>query len=413
MKFGLLGMTLGHSYSPRIHHALGNTGYELFECAPSQLSTFFKDPALQGLNITIPYKVKALQACHTVSAIANRIGCVNTMVRQENGQWYGHNTDYDGFIYMLRRAHIPIKGKHCLVLGDGATSKTAHVALTDLGALSITHVSRHTPPTYDAIEQFYETTQVIINTTPVGMYPHNPDSLIDVSAFHHLIGVSDVIYNPHRTSLIIEADALGIPSTDGLPMLVAQAVYAAKLFQGQGYDDHTIESILQPLRQELENIVLVGMPGVGKTTVGRQLAKVLHRPFYDSDDVFLRKMGQSSSSYINIHGEAAFREKESAILRELGTKTGVVITTGGGCVTVPENYMYLRQNGRIYQITRPLEELDMTDRPLSKGGLPALRQLAAIRTPMYESFAQRTISNRVVSETVALIKEDFYESISH
>lgn len=413
MKFGLLGMTLGHSYSPRIHHDLGNTGYELFECDPSQLSTFFQNPALQGLNITIPYKVKALKACHTVSAIANRIGCVNTMVRQENGQWYGHNTDYDGFIYMLRRAHIPIKGNHCLVLGDGATSKTAHVALTDLGARSITHMSRHTPPTYDAIEQFYETTQVIINTTPVGMYPHNPDALINVEAFHHLVGVSDVIYNPHRTGLLIQTDSLGIPSTDGLPMLVAQAVYAAKLFQGQDYDDHTIESSLQSLRQELENIVLVGMPGVGKTTVGRQLAKVLHRPFYDSDDVFLREVGQSSSAYINMYGEAAFRVKESAILRELGTKTGVVIATGGGCVTVPENYIYLRQNGRIYQITRPLEELDMTDRPLSKGGLPALHQLAAIRTPMYESFAQRTISNRVVSETVALIKEDFYESISH
>ncbi len=412
MAFGLLGKTLGHSYSPRIHHSLGNDDYQLFERKPEELDEFFSDPSLQGLNITIPYKIDALKACKEVSPIAKRIGCVNTMVRQEDGSWYGHNTDYDGFLYLLQRASIDVADKHCLILGDGATSTTVHVALEMLGAASITHLSRHQYPTYDDVAEFHERTQIIINTTPVGMYPHAPERLINIVAFSHVEGVVDVIYNPHRTALLLQAESLGIPHSDGLPMLVAQAVAAGNLFQQKQHAPSSIEQILVEIRKELENIILIGMPGVGKTTIGAALAEELDRPFCDADIVFKEKLGLSSGEYINTYGEAAFREKESDILRELGSKTGLVIATGGGCVTVPENYIPLRQNGRIYQLIRPVEELPIADRPLSQGGLERLKELEQIRTPLYEKFAQCKIENHTIENTILAIKEDFYAHIS-
>ena len=406
MKFGLLGRTLGHSFSPRIHSALGNTNYELFEREPSQLQEFFADPELQGINITIPYKVNALEACDVVDPRAERIGCVNTMVRKD-GKWHGYNTDYDGFVFTLQHAGIDVAGKECIILGDGASSATVHVALEDLDAKNIVHLSRKTAPFYGDAPNYYETAQIIINCTPIGMYPHNPANLIDITQFSKLEGVVDLIYNPRRTILLLQAEMMEIPHCDGLPFLVAQGVEAANHFQGESFGTKEIEQILRDMRREKENIILIGMPGVGKTTVGKALGEEMGRTCVDVDQELKKEIGDIST-YITEQGEPAFREKEAEMIAKLGTQTGLVISTGGGCVTVPKNFAHLRQNGRIYQLTQPVENLSTTGRVLSSGGLDRLRELEEIRTPMYESFAQCIVEHkRNAPETVAAILEDF------
>lgn len=406
MTFGLLGRKLGHSYSPRIHKALGNNNYQLFEKEPSELANFFNNPNLQGVNITIPYKIHAMDYCTHVDERAKRIGCVNTMVR-ENGQWYGYNTDYDGFIYTLTYAGISVKDKQCLILGDGASSQTVHVALEDLGAREIIHVSRHTEPFYNDAPQFYNTAEIIINCTPVGMYPHGPANLVDLTEFTKLEGVVDLIYNPRRTVLLLQAEMMNIPHADGLPFLVAQGVVAANYFQHKNFGTNEITTILKDIANETENIILIGMPGVGKSTVGKALSEALGRPWIDIDQELSKDIGDISS-YIIEHGEEAFRLKETELIAKIGKESGHIISTGGGCVTVPKNFVHLRQNGRIYQLKTDVENLEIEGRVLSTGGIDRLREIEAIRTPMYEAFAQVIIDyNRNLEETITTIVEEF------
>lgn len=406
MTFGLLGRTLGHSYSPRIHKALGNNDYQLFEKEPSELANFFNDPTLQGINITIPYKIHAMDYCAHIDDRAKRIGCVNTMVRT-NDEWYGYNTDYDGFVYTLEHAGISVKDKQCLILGDGASSQTVHVALEDLGAREIIHLSRHMEPLYSDAERFYNTAEVIINCTPVGMYPHGPANLIDLTEFTKVEGVVDLIYNPTRTVLLLQAEMMGIPYSDGLPFLVAQGVVAANHFQGESFGAQEIQSILEDIRKETENIILIGMPGVGKSTVGKALSDVMNRPWVDIDHELEKEIGHISA-YIVEHGEEAFRLKETDMIAKVAKESGHIISTGGGCVTVPKNFVHLRQNGRIYQLKTAVENLETEGRVLSTGGVEKLREIEAIRTPMYEAFAQVIVDyDRNLDETVATIVEEF------
>ena len=409
--FGLLGRTLGHTYSPMIHQALGNTSYDIFEMEPDQLQDFFNRSDLQGLNITIPYKINALQACHRISDIAEAIGCVNTMVREADGSWYGTNTDYDGFLATLSWSNIVVKEKHCLILGDGASSNTVHVALERLGAASITHISRHRFPKYEHIAQFYERAQIIINCTPVGMYPHCPDQSIRLASFTHLEGVIDLVYNPHRTGILLEAESLGIPHVNGLIFLLAQAIAASALFLHRTYDESILSDLYKQFRQDQENIILIGMPGSGKSTIGKALASLIGRPLVDIDSRIIEEVG-SISNYILTHGEPAFRAIESNIIADVGKQTGLIISTGGGAVTIPENFAPLRQNGRIYEIYRPLEELDTTGRVLSSGGIERLQQLYTVRAPLYARFRQAQVLNTGTPESVARrILTDLYSNL--
>ncbi len=409
--FGLLGRTLGHTYSPMIHSALGNPQYTIFEVEPTDVQTFFQNPDLQGLNITIPYKENAMHACDHLSDIAKSIGCVNTMVRQADGTWYGTNTDYNGFLATLAWSHIDVTGKDCVILGDGASSKTVHVALERLGASTITHISRHTEPTYESIHHFYETTQIIINCTPVGMYPHCPNQSIHLAPFKRLEGIIDLVYNPHRTGILLEAESLDIPHVNGLVFLLAQAISASALFLHRTYNESILSDLYKQFRGDQENIVLIGMPGSGKSTIGEALAKLTGQTLIDIDQRIAEEVG-SISDYILTHGEPAFRTIESKIIADVGKQTGLIISTGGGAVTKPENYAPLRQNGRIYEIYRPLEELDTTGRVLSSGGIERLQQLYTERAPLYATFRQVQVENTGTPESVAQrILEDLHSNL--
>ncbi len=409
--FGLLGLTLGHTYSPMIHSALGNPQYTIFEVEPEDIQAFFQRSDLQGLNITIPYKVDAMHACDHLSEIAEAIGCVNTMVRQTDGTWYGTNTDYDGFLATLTWSHIDVTGKHCIILGDGASSQTVHVALDRLGASTITHISRHTDPTYESIHHFHEAAQIIINCTPVGMYPHCPNQSIQLAPFKRLEGIIDLVYNPHRTGILLEAESLGIPHVNGLIFLLAQAIAASALFLHRTYDESILSDLYKQFRQDQENIVLIGMPGSGKSTIGEALATLTGRTLVDIDSRITEEVG-SISDYILAHGEPAFRAIEAKIITDVGKQTGLIISTGGGAVTIPENFGPLRQNGRIYEIYRPLEELDTTGRVLSSGGIERLQQLYTERAPLYARFRQVQVENTGTPENVAQhILEDLYNHL--
>lgn len=416
MKCGLLGRTLGHSFSPAIHAQIADYDYDLFEVEPADITSFFEGGDWRGVNVTIPYKETVLPYCDEISDQARRIGCVNTLVRRADGTLFGTNTDYDGLAYALESAGIEIRGKKCLVLGNGATSKTVCTVLGDKGAREIVVFGRHTRDEQAIVPysdiSLHHDAEVIVNATPVGMYPNNGARLIDLDGFDQLEACFDVIYNPRRTKFLLDAERRGVITCDGLPMLVAQAVYAAVHFIGLTDPAEKIAPILAKMRADDENIVLIGMPGVGKTTIGEALAAKLGRSFVDIDSAIEEKHG-SVPDYINNHGVDAFRAVERETIAEIGKQHGLVIATGGGSPTIPANKDLLRQNGRIYWLTRALEELPTNGRPLSAGGIETLRRLFDERKSCYADFADVTIANDDVDTTVSQILEDFHEAMHH
>lgn len=411
MSFGLLGRTLGHSFSPQIHAQIADYDYHLFEVEPENIPAFFENSDWQGINVTIPYKETVMPYCDTIDEKAQRIGCVNTIVRQSDGSLFGTNTDYDGLAFAFANAGIEIRGKKCLVLGNGATSKTVTTVLKDKGARDIVIFGRHDAVPYSDMPLHHDA-EVIVNATPVGMYPNNSKRLIDLDGFQHLESCFDVIYNPHRSQFLLDAERLGVTICDGLPMLVAQAVVAARYFIGLEDVQSKITPILANMRAHDENIVLIGMPGVGKTTIGEAVAEALGRRFIDIDSAIEAQHG-SVPDYINTHGVDAFRAVESATIADVGKTHGLVIATGGGSPTIAANKDLLRQNGRIYWLTRPLENLPTDGRPLSTGGLDTLRRLFEERKACYADFADMTLANDDVATTVSQILEDFHEAMHH
>ena len=389
MEYGLLGERLGHSFSPQIHRDLAGYDYQLLPTPPEAVEDLFARRAFQGLNVTIPYKQTVMPLCDEVDPRAAAIGAVNTVVNR-NGRLTGYNTDIDGFLYMARRAGVDMAGKKVVILGSGGTSRTARAAAGELGAREIVTVSRHGEDNYQNLSRHADA-QVLVNTTPVGMYPNWGQSPVSLESFPALEGVLDVVYNPLRTALLLQAEERGLPCSCGLPMLVAQAKRAAELFTGQNIDDSRAEAVLHGLREQLTSIVLIGMPGCGKTTVGRALAGKLGRTFVDLDEEIVRRAGTSIPEIFAREGEAGFRERESALVREFGERTGLVVSTGGGVVTRRENYIPLKQNGLLLHLRRDPAALPTDGRPLSQATAP--EELWRRRAPLYAAFADGEIDN--------------------
>ena len=389
MNYGLLGEHLPHSHSPRIHAMLGNPDYALFEKEPAEVADFLAARQFRGINVTIPYKQTVMPLCDVLDGKAIDIGAVNTVVNCD-GKLFGTNTDFDGFIFMCNRAGIDLRGKNVVILGSGGTSHTAYAAAKHLGAASVRVCSRSGALCYDNLYTDAADTEILINTTPVGMYPHIGESPVDLARLPHLAGVVDVVYNPLRTRLICQAESLGIPSAGGLTMLVAQAAFADRYFRGVQHTGTEIVSIVEQLEKRLSNIVLIGMPGCGKTSAGKLLAKLTGRALYDLDKCIVESEGKSIPDIFAAHGEAYFRDLETAVTKEIAAKGGVIIACGGGTVLREENRIALHQNGKVVYIKRELCDLARGGRPLSAGE-NAVEKLYEVRRPIYEGFADIVI----------------------
>lgn len=389
MQCGLLGRKLGHSYSPQIHSQLGSYDYRLFEKEPEELEDFLKNGDFIGLNVTIPYKKDVIPFLDELSPRAKALGAVNTIVCR-NGKLIGHNTDYFGFETMLLSTGVSLQGKKALVCGSGGASSTATAVLKAHGA-NVVVLSRTGNDNYQNLNR-HSDAALIVNATPVGMYPNVEASPIeDLAAFPMLEGVLDLVYNPARTSILLKAEALGIPCVNGLRMLVAQAKESAEWFTGEPIDDSCIEMIYSCLRRQMENIILIGMPGCGKTTVGASLAKILSRPLKDADAELEQAVGRKITEILPTDGEASFRSLESETLLDLGKQSGLVVATGGGCVTIPNNYEKLHRNGTIVWLKRDLDLLPTDGRPLSQTG--HLQEMYQKRAPLYARFADFSVEN--------------------
>lgn len=402
-KCGLLGEKLGHSYSPAIHGMLADYAYELYEKSPEELPDFLKSGDWVGLNVTIPYKKTVLPYCDELSDLARRIGSVNTLVRRPDGTLYGDNTDAWGFSLLLRSSGIDPSGKKVLVLGSGGASVMACTVLEDLGARQVLVISRHGENNYDNLDRHADA-ELIVNTTPVGMYPHNGEAAVDLSRFPACIGVIDVVYNPARTALILQAERLGIPCASGLKMLVAQAKRSSEQFDGRKIPDSEVDRIEVVLSRQMQNIVLIGMPGCGKSRIAKELGARLGRPVYEADTLIEEEAGCTIPEIFAREGEESFRRRETEILRRLGKLSGGIISTGGGCVTREENYDLLHQNGVIVWRQRDISQLAKKGRPISQSR--DLGELYRERRPLYERFADHVIEpTETVEEAVEKILE--------
>lgn len=399
MKCGLLGRKLGHSYSPQIHGYLGDYSYSLFEKEPEEIADFLKYGDFSGINVTVPYKKAVIPYLDELTPIAEKLGAVNTVVRR-NGRLIGHNTDHFGFETMLLASSLKLDGRKVLVLGSGGASNTAAAVLASHGA-QVVVISRSGENHYGNLH-LHTDASAIVNTTPVGMYPNVGCSPVDLGAFPNLEGVLDVVYNPARTQLLLDAEKRGITAMNGLLMLVAQAKEASEWFTDTTIPGGIIHTIHARLSALMENIVLVGMPGCGKSTVGALTAQRTGRRFVDADEEIVRLAGCSIPEIFAREGEEGFRALETKVLCELGKQSGLVIATGGGCVTRKQNYAPLHQNGRIFWLRREITKLPTDGRPLSQSN--RLTDLYRVRQPMYQRFSDFAVDNdRTPEEAVSEI----------
>ncbi len=385
-KYGLLGEKLSHSLSPQLHGYYGKYNYGLIELPPEQVDEFFKKRNFSGINVTIPYKKDAYSRCDVVSDTAKAAGAVNTVINR-GGKLYGYNTDYYGFEYLLKKSGISVGGKKVLVLGSGGASVTVQNVLRDAGAC-VTVISRSGKDNYENID-IHSDADVIVNTTPVGMYPKTDDVPLNLGVFKKLSGVIDIIYNPLRTRLLLEAKRLGVPYADGLPMLAAQGFRSAELFLNKQLSPDLIETAEKRLRLLSGNIVLIGMPGCGKTSIGKEIARKLKKEFIDTDSLIEQRTSMTIPEIFETSGEESFRRIESKIISEVGKKTGAIIATGGGTVTREQNRAPLSMNGTVVFIKRDISLLPKSGRPVSQQR--GLMHIWAERKELYEGFADITV----------------------
>ena len=402
LRCGLLGRKLGHSYSPQIHRELSCYEYKLYEKEPEELEAFLKSGTFDGLNVTIPYKKTVMAYLDEISPEAAAIGSVNTIVNR-GGKLTGYNTDAFGFSWLLQKSGVEAADKKALVFGSGGASVTVCHVLKSLGADPVVVISRTGENNYENLDRHLDA-KLLINATPLGMYPNNGESPVDLTRFSALDGVLDVVYNPARTALMLQAEQLGIPHASGLSMLVAQAKKACEYFTGNPVPDAEIDRIERLLSRQMENIILIGMPGCGKSSVGKALAAALNRTFLDADEEIVRRAGCSIPEIFAAQAEAGFRRLESAVLSDLGRQSGIVLATGGGCVTRPENYPSLHQNGCIVWLTRDLSLLPTDGRPMSQAN--PLEALWETRKALYERFSDiKAANDGTISECVNAIEE--------
>lgn len=385
MKFGLLGRKLGHSLSKEIHGKIGDYQYDLYEREPEEVEDFIKSD-IQGLNITIPYKEVTMEFVDQLSQTAEEIGCINTLVKRD-GKIIGDNTDYFGFKYLLESLGEDFT--KALILGDGASSNTVGKVLEDKD-ISYMKISRKKPPSYEDIDKFQDA-DLVINTTPVGMYPNNLERLVSIENLPNVKGVLDLVYNPDLTDLLFQGFIRGVPYGNGMAMLVGQAVEAKAVFFDEKADYELIESVIADMEKD-RNIALIGMPGSGKTSLSKWIGKKMGRPFVDIDEEIQRREKMTIPEIFESQGEAYFREVEKEVLSNISKERGQVIATGGGIVKDPENHLALKQNAQIYHIKRDLEKLDKSGRPLSTDQ-SAVQKLWEERKDLYEAFADQTFEN--------------------
>ncbi len=383
MTYGLIGVTLKHSYSKEIHNFLGNKEFELKEIHPKDLDQFMMERSFKGINVTIPYKEKVMKYCK-VSPQAQKIGAVNTIVN-EDGDLYGYNTDYFGFLEIAKRQGISFKRRKVLILGSGGTSKTVRAVVEDEGAGDVINISRSGENTYTNIDNHHDA-DIIVNTTPIGMFPNNMQSPLDTKRFVNLEAAIDVVYNPLNTKFLLQRK--DVKTAGGLPMLVAQALYAHNLFFDANIEDK-LGAAIEYSTKIFSNYVLIGMPGVGKTTTGKRLAKQLDLKFVDTDWEISKREGGTPKEIIEADGEEVFREIESNVVAEICKTGGQVIATGGGSILREENRLAMRQNGRIIYLHRALDTLSVRGRPLSGD----LKKLFEQRRSIYEELSDIRILN--------------------
>lgn len=397
MEYGLIGHPLAHSFSPEIHAGFASYDYKLCDLNPTQVAPFLKERNFKGINVTIPYKETVMPYLDKIDNSAKQIGSVNTILNV-NGKLIGYNTDYYGFSYTLTKAGIDVKDKVVAVLGSGGASKTAIAVTQDLNAKEVIVVSRLGMMNYESIKERKDV-EIIINATPVGMYPNNGKSAVDLADFPNLIAVVDMVYNPAITELIYQAKKRGLVAINGLSMLVAQGKRACEIFLGKEIAEEKCERVLNTVKMQTLNVVLVGMPGSGKTSVGKELATRLNREFLDLDEEFKKTFGITPEDCIKTQGETEFRKMESQVVNETCKRSKLVISTGGGAVKLSENRKAMKSNSCVVYLRRDITKLAKSGRPLSQGE-NALQNLYENRNGLYQEVADFSVENETTIQDV-------------